>query len=113
MRAQRVSMPKHARQHLCVWRKAAISLVAIVSHSPLSFAAIGGEFHRVTSGIGCVVLPEGVLMPMSRKDARGGGSIAIPVFGIVLLLACYWILADWQDLHALIGSALTALHWPH
>jgi hypothetical protein len=52
-------------------------------------------------------------MPMSRKETRGGRVFAFPLFGIVLLLACYWILADWQDMPTMINTALAAVHWPN
>jgi hypothetical protein len=51
-------------------------------------------------------------MPISRKDARGGRAFAFPLFGIMLLLACYWVLADWQDMPRIISDTLAALHWP-
>ena len=52
-------------------------------------------------------------MASSRKDMRGARAFAYPVFGIVLLLACYWVLADWERVPALISGALAAVHWPH
>jgi hypothetical protein len=48
---------------------------------------------------------------MSRTEKRGSRAFAFPLFGIVVLLAFYWILADWQNLPAAIGSALAALPW--
>jgi hypothetical protein len=52
-------------------------------------------------------------MPVSRNEARGAKAFAFPLVGIVLLLACYWILADWPDVPALVGDALASVHWPH
>ena len=52
-------------------------------------------------------------MPVSRNEARGVKAFAFPLFGIVLLLACYWILADWQDMPTLLSDALATVHWPH
>lgn len=51
-------------------------------------------------------------MPMSRKESRGGKAFALPLFGIILLLAFYWVLADWKDVPALIGDAFAAIRWP-
>ena len=51
-------------------------------------------------------------MPISRKETRGGKAFAFPLFGIALLLAFYWVLADWHSMPALIGGALAAVHWP-
>jgi hypothetical protein len=51
-------------------------------------------------------------MPVPRRDIRGGRAFTVPLFGIVLLLACYWVLADWQQMPTIINSALLAVHWP-
>lgn len=51
-------------------------------------------------------------MPISRKEARGGRAFAFPLVGILFLLAFYWLLADWQDMPALITRALAAVPWP-
>jgi hypothetical protein len=51
-------------------------------------------------------------MPISRKETRGGRAFAMPLFGVVLLLASYWLLADWQNVPAMISSVLSAMHWP-
>jgi hypothetical protein len=53
-----------------------------------------------------------VIMPMSRKEARGGKAFAFPLIGIIFLLACYWLLADWQNMPMMINSALASMHWP-
>jgi len=50
-------------------------------------------------------------MPVSRKEARGARAFAYPVFGIALLLAFYWLLADWEEVPALINGALASVHW--
>ena len=50
-------------------------------------------------------------MPMSRKETRGSRAYTVPLFGIVVLLACYWVLADWQQVPAFISSTLSALHF--
>jgi len=51
-------------------------------------------------------------MPMSRKHERGGKAFAFPLLGILLLLTCYWVLADWDAVPTMLGSALAAVHWP-
>jgi hypothetical protein len=48
-------------------------------------------------------------MALSRKHMRGGKGFAAPLFGIFFLMACYWVLAEWQ---ALIGDTFSAVHWP-
>lgn len=52
-------------------------------------------------------------MPVTRKEAHGGKAFAFPLLGIVLLLACYWVLAEWQEVPAMISGALsTVKQWP-
>jgi hypothetical protein len=51
-------------------------------------------------------------MAFSRKHVRGGRGFAAPLFGIIFLVACYWILAEWQELPAMIGATLSVVHWP-
>jgi hypothetical protein len=51
-------------------------------------------------------------MPGSRREMRGGRAFAVPLFGIFVLLASYWLLADWQQVPMIIGSALSVVHWP-
>jgi hypothetical protein len=53
-----------------------------------------------------------VLMPLSRKEMRGGRSFAAPLTGIVLLVLCYLVLAEWQDIPQIITNTLAAVHWP-
>jgi hypothetical protein len=50
-------------------------------------------------------------MALSRKETRGGRSFAAPLFGVLFLLACYWVLAEWQDLPKLISAALGIIKW--
>jgi hypothetical protein len=52
-------------------------------------------------------------MPISRKETRGGRAFAFPLFGIMILLGSYWVLADWQDMPTMISSALASVHWLH
>lgn len=51
-------------------------------------------------------------MPVSRKAAKGMGAYAVPLMGIVLLIACYVILLQWHVLPTILGSAISAAHWP-
>jgi hypothetical protein len=51
-------------------------------------------------------------MPISRKEARGGKAFALPLFGIMFLLACYWVLADWQSMPKLLSDTLAAVQRP-
>ncbi len=51
-------------------------------------------------------------MAMSRKDLRGNRAYALPLFGIVALLASYVLLADWQQMPEVISSVLDSIHWP-
>lgn len=50
-------------------------------------------------------------MPISRKDTRGGRAFTSPLFGIILLLTCYWVLADWQHVPTLLSDAISSVHW--
>jgi hypothetical protein len=52
-------------------------------------------------------------MQTSRKELRGGRVYAAPLFGIIALLAFYWLVADWQQVPGLISTALNELHWLH
>ncbi len=49
-------------------------------------------------------------MAMSRKDPRGSRVYAVPLFGIAVLLASYWVLVDWQELPSMLDSALSLMH---
>jgi hypothetical protein len=53
-----------------------------------------------------------VVVSLSRKHLRSGRSFAAPLLGIVLLLACYLLLAQWDDLPSLFNAGLAAVHWP-
>jgi hypothetical protein len=50
-------------------------------------------------------------MQTSRRELRGSRAYTLPLFGIVVLLGCYWLLADWQEVPTMITSALSAVHW--
>ena len=46
-------------------------------------------------------------MQSSRKEMRGSKAFTVPLFGIVVLLGCYWLLRrTGKKLPALISSAL-------
>ena len=51
-------------------------------------------------------------MPTSRREIRTSRAFALPLFGIVVLLTCYWLLAEWQELPAMVHSVISATHWP-
>ena len=53
-----------------------------------------------------------MVVSLSRKQVRSGGSFAVPLAGIVVLLVCYLVLAQWDDLPSLINAGLAAVHWP-
>ncbi len=44
-------------------------------------------------------------MATPRKQARGGRALAGPVVGIIILLACYWLLAGWHQVPVIIDFA--------
>jgi hypothetical protein len=52
-----------------------------------------------------------VEMPVSQKEMRGGKAFAFPLIGIISLLVCYWVLAEWHDMPALLNAALTSVKW--
>src|SRR3954468_22463000 len=75
----------------------------------LGFAAFGDHDHCVAL-VGAKWLE--VAMPTSRTKTRGSRAFAAPLFGIVVLLGCYWLLADWPQVPAIVSAAVSALHWP-
>jgi hypothetical protein len=58
------------------------------------------------------LLDRRLVVSLHRKHVRSGGSFAAPLLGIVFLLACYLLLAQWDDLPTLISAGLAAVHWP-
>jgi hypothetical protein len=54
----------------------------------------------------------GVDMSVSRKEKNSGKAVAGALFGVILLLVSYLLLADWQNVPTTIRWALTAMHWP-
>jgi lipopolysaccharide export LptBFGC system permease protein LptF len=53
-----------------------------------------------------------MVVSLSRKHLRSGRSFVAPLLAIVFLLACYILLAQWEDLPSLISAGLAAVHWP-
>ncbi len=51
-------------------------------------------------------------MPVYRKDSKSGKAFAGPLLGVVLLVACYFVLSEWQDLPKIISAAIVSVHWP-
>jgi hypothetical protein len=96
-------------RYLCVWREPAISTIANVATLSLSFAAFDDYILRVTAAL-CDVEWLEVEMAMSRKEMRGSRTFALPLFGIVALLASYVLLTDWQQVPRLISSVIAAIH---
>lgn len=50
-------------------------------------------------------------MPVSRNDARGGRAFAFPLLRILVLLACYLMIAEWQVVPLMISNALASVQW--
>ena len=44
-------------------------------------------------------------MATPRREIRGGRALAGPVLGIIILLACYWLLVGWHQMPAIIDFA--------
>lgn len=105
---------------LCVRREAGILDLANVTEFVLIFAAIGDQGVCVAvstrSGGAKKVRQSGwrfLKMSTPRKQMRGSRAFAVPLFGIVVLLALYWLLTEWHQVPEIIGSALAAVHyWP-
>ena len=57
-------------------------------------------------------LAGGYAVSLSRKEINGGKAFAAPLLGVVILVACYLVLAEWDRLPMLIGATLSAVHWP-
>lgn len=51
-------------------------------------------------------------LQVSRREAQGWKSFALPALTIFALVASYVVLAQWQDLPQLFSSAFAAVHWP-
>jgi hypothetical protein len=110
-------MPNGCREHLCASREAAIFLLAMTEQIQLKIAAFEADKHcgvqfNVHCGIFGTERRLEVEMPASRKEDRGAKAFALPLLGIVLLLASYWVLADWEQLPLLISGALASAYWP-
>jgi len=50
------------------------------------------------------------MMPGSKKEETNGRAFAMSVLWILVLLAGYWLIADWQVLPRLISSTFGAAH---
>jgi hypothetical protein len=49
-------------------------------------------------------------MGSRRQQSYNGRALAISVGWIIALLACYWVITDWQAVPRLITSTLAAMH---
>ncbi len=49
---------------------------------------------------------------MARKEIQSSRAYAGPVLWVFLLIACYWILAEWPDLPRLLAAVRADLQWP-
>jgi hypothetical protein len=49
---------------------------------------------------------------MARKVGKGKASFAIPLIWIAMLLASYFVLAQWQVLPSFFVSTVGMVHWP-
>jgi hypothetical protein len=53
-------------------------------------------------------------MSERRQDGHSGSAgrraFVVPVAWIVVLLACYWLAADWRAVPALLSQALATIH---
>ncbi len=48
-------------------------------------------------------------MQTSRKEVRGSRVYTAPLFGIIVLLASYLLLSDWERVPNLLASAIDAV----
>jgi hypothetical protein len=95
-----VNLPSRLSQLLRISRQVSPYLLIRITASHLRTCCGGvGEWLEVD-------------MPMSRRAAHGGRAFAIPLFGVMVLLASYWLLADWQNVPTRISSAFATMHWP-
>jgi hypothetical protein len=62
--------------------------------------------------IGLNMVAGGHAVSLSQREMRGARAFAAPLLGVILLVACYLVLAEWDQLPTLIGATLTAVHWP-
>jgi hypothetical protein len=50
------------------------------------------------------------IMGGRRQQSYNGRALAISVGWIFALLACYWLIADWQAVPRFISATLAAMH---
>src|SRR3954469_7212954 len=97
--------------HLCSGRLAATRPVAIVPPNVLKSAPFSDQHHCVLRwkrrGSTRWILLE-AMMPGSKKEETNGRAFAMSVLWILVLLAGYWLIADWQVLPRLISSTFGA-----
>jgi hypothetical protein len=48
-------------------------------------------------------------MVVPKKDELSGRAFAMPVLWILVLLAGYWVISDWQELPQIISATLGRL----
>lgn len=48
-------------------------------------------------------------MAVPRKDEFSGRAFAMPVLWIIVLLAGYWLISDWQELPQIFSATLAKL----
>jgi hypothetical protein len=48
-------------------------------------------------------------MAVPKKDELSGRAFAVPVLWIIVLLAGYWLISDWQELPQILSDTLAKL----
>jgi hypothetical protein len=51
-------------------------------------------------------------MSVYRKEPKSGKAFAVPLLGVILLVACYLVLSEWQDLPKIINATMASVRWP-
>jgi hypothetical protein len=47
-----------------------------------------------------------------RKAHQGSRALALSLLWVCLLIACYWVLSEWQHLPRMLSTLKAGLHWP-
>nr|WP_294554631.1 hypothetical protein [uncultured Rhodopila sp.] len=100
--------------HPCSGRGSAISSLAQKEENQLHKSILGVNSARLNRRAGWWFdsVDWRMVVSLSRKHLRSGRSFAAPLLGIVFLLTCYLLLAQWDELPSLINAGLAAVHWP-
>ena len=47
-----------------------------------------------------------------RKASQSSRALVLSLLWVCLLIACYWVLAEWQNLPRMLSLLKSGFHWP-